>query len=159
MNLSFFAIFVALCHFVLGAPLGREQVTPLGALTNYQIVVPKGDGTFSTLPAWQINEYTRNFMRYWNAMNRPGHNGGGQNKPGRKPTQPTVEMPTIVTPKVSTQVPLPKGPDTPMFSTRPMKLPTIVAPSVPTPVYQPNDPAPPLFTTYAPSELWTKIFT
>ncbi|KAJ2026963.1 hypothetical protein GGI03_002698 [Coemansia sp. RSA 2337] len=154
MNLSLFTIFFTLCHFVLGAPV--EQVTPLGPLTNYQIVIPKGDGTYSTLPPWQINEYTRNFMRYWNAMIRPGH--GGQNKPGRKPNKPAEELPTIEAPKVPTNVPLPKAPDTPIFSTRPMELPTIVAPSVPTPVYPPNDPSPPLFTTYAPSELWTKVF-
>ncbi|KAJ2826622.1 hypothetical protein GGI24_002858 [Coemansia furcata] len=138
--LSLFAL-LTLCHLVLCIPLGTpfasssdEPLMPLGDLTNYQIVVPKGDGTYTTLTPSQINEYTRNYMRYMNAINNPGNNG--QNKPG-------PHMPTIVAPHVPT--PLPKLPDVPMFSTRPMVMP------VPTAV--------PLFTTYAPSELLTMIFT
>ncbi|KAJ2840714.1 hypothetical protein FBU31_000184 [Coemansia sp. 'formosensis'] len=142
--LSLFAL-LTLCHLVLCLPLGtpsasssNEPLMPLGDLTNYQIVAPNGDGTYTTLTPSQINEYTRNYMRYMNAINNPDNSG--QNKPG---PQPPMHMPTIVALQVPT--PLPKHPDVPMFSTRPMVLP------VPT--------AAPLFTTYAPSELLTMIFT
>ncbi|KAJ2694509.1 hypothetical protein H4218_005576 [Coemansia sp. IMI 209128] len=152
--LSLFAFFT-ITHLVLCAPLApqpHDQPIPLGALTKYRIIIPRDDGTYSTLPSWQANEYTRNYFRYMRNMNRVP--GNSNKKPGLKPLPP-VAMPTIIAPSMPTLVP--KVPEAPLFSTRPMELPTYVAPSVP----KYEMPAPtdaPKFTAYAPSELWTKVF-
>ncbi|KAJ2486113.1 hypothetical protein IWW37_005722 [Coemansia sp. RSA 2050] len=158
MNILSFLTFLIISHLVLAAPLApqpSDQLIPLGALTNYRIVVPKDDGTYSTLPSWQVNEYTRNFFRYLRNMNRTP--GNSNKKPERKP-KPPVGMPTIKAPSVPTLAP--KVPEAPLFSTRPMELPTYMAPSVPElEMPTPTPTNAPKFTTYAPSELWTKVFT
>ncbi|KAJ2003543.1 hypothetical protein GGI04_001767 [Coemansia thaxteri] len=87
-----------------------DQLPAIGSMLNYLIAIPRGDGTFTTLPPWKVNEFNRIFSQQHNNKKKPGHEHGheGHHK--------STALPTIKAPEIPAG-PLPTRPTGPAFTT------------------------------------------